>query len=133
MNGRITLPAIVEELSRKKIINVISKNKALIHNTRISTVGSDLERFRLINLQVNRQLLTINHNHHTPEDRWLDYSLSSTRINKDNQVKLNRILREYFNIFRPKGISLFEKYESDVPDGTYDDYSFNLFINISEE
>ena len=133
MNGRITLPAIVEELAKKKIIKVISKNKALIHNTRISTVESDLEKFRLINKQTKRQFLTINHNHSTPEDRWLDYSLSSTRINKDNQMKLNKILREHFNIFRPKGISLFEEYESDVPDGTYDDYSFNLFINISEE
>lgn len=133
MSGRITVPAIVDELCRKKIIKIIGNNKALILNTRISSVDTDFERYRLINKQARRQITTINHNYKSPNDKWLDYSFSSTKINESNQNKLNQIFRDFFNLYRPKGVSLLGEYESDVPNGTYDEYSFNLFINIKEE
>jgi hypothetical protein len=133
MSGRITVPAIVDELCRKKIIKVIGHNKAQILKTRISSVETDFERYRLINKQARRQITTINHNYQSTDDKWLDYSFSSTKINKSNQHKLNQLFRDFFDLYRPKGVSLLEEYESDVPNGTYGEYSFNLFINISEE
>ena len=133
LSGRITLPTIIKELTKKKIIKVIDKNIAMIINTRISTVDTDFERYRLINQQICKQFATITHNYETPEDKWLDYGVSSTKINKSNQHKLNRVFRQYFNFFRPKLVDLLERFESNVSANYYEKYSFNFFINIKND
>jgi hypothetical protein len=133
MSGRITLPAIIKELTQKKIIRKINKNQALIINTRILSVDNEFDKYNLITQQTVRQISTINHNYEMPNNKWLDYSISSTKINDEDQEKLNRVLRRYFNFYRPILLKLVNQYESDVPFGYYDEYSINFFVNISEK
>ncbi len=130
---RLTLPAIIEELSNLDCVKKISKNQLKILSTRrIKANSSDAKIKRAAN-QSYKLLNTIRKNYSSNDSyqKEIEWSVDSTKINSKNREKLSNELKSLRDKLAPELITLLEKFESNVPENTFDSYSVNIFINTT--
>ncbi len=127
--GRIPIPTIINELESLDCIKRISKNEAQIINTTIRSVQSDENKFNYASDQLYKLINTLRTNIEDPDNSVVQWSISSTKINSENQKQLSNDVDKVRNYLRPHILNVIEQYESLVPRGTFDEFSLNFFIN----
>lgn len=127
--GRSTMRTIIDELVEIECIEIIDNQTIkIISTTKINVISKNEELMRM-GQRVAKLANTIKRNYSGESEKEIEWSIDSSKINSSNKKKLSDHLMQLRKKFTPLMLEFVEEYESNVPEGTYEPYSINIFIN----